>query len=445
MWKSSRQPSKIVSRCLLRNVEGLLVVTFKNGRLRGSAGVPGDKSISHRALICAARCNEPVRISNLNPGLDVAATREALVALGLRIERFADETVVYPGTLSNPAATLECMNSGSTARMLLGACAGARVAARFDGDDSLRRRPMEPVAAQLRAFGAKIETAAGRLPLLLEARTRVETRRFILLGPSAQVKSALLFAGLFAGVAVRIEGDRFSRDHTERLLQYLGAAIEWDGRAIALGADRLRARDVAVAGDFSSAAFFLAAAAVTPGSSVVVENVGVNPTRTGLLDALGRMGAAIELRNERTVAGEPVADIAVEHHALTGITVDGDLTLRAIDEIPLLAIAAAFARGETTISGVEALRTKESDRVGAIERLLGAVGIAVRTERRAIVVEGSAPVTQGTPIDTEGDHRIVMAAAVLACAAGPLAVDSAAGAEVSFPGFAQALEGLQRA
>lgn len=421
------------------------MVTFKNGRLRGSAGVPGDKSISHRALICAARCNEPVRISNLNPGLDVAATREALVALGLRIERFADETVVYPGTLSNPAATLECMNSGSTARMLLGACAGARVAARFDGDDSLRRRPMEPVAAQLRAFGAKIETAAGRLPLLLEARTRVETRRFILLGPSAQVKSALLFAGLFAGVAVRIEGDRFSRDHTERLLQYLGAAIEWDGRAIALGADRLRARDVAVAGDFSSAAFFLAAAAVTPGSSVVVENVGVNPTRTGLLDALGRMGAAIELRNERTVAGEPVADIAVEHHALTGITVDGDLTLRAIDEIPLLAIAAAFARGETTISGVEALRTKESDRVGAIERLLGAVGIAVRTERRAIVVEGSAPVTQGTPIDTEGDHRIVMAAAVLACAAGPLAVDSAAGADVSFPGFAQALEGLQRA
>ena len=421
------------------------MVTFKNGRLRGSIGVPGDKSISHRALICAARCNEPVRISNLNPGLDVAATREALVALGLRIERFADETVVYPGTLSNPAATLECMNSGSTARMLLGACAGAGVAARFDGDDSLRRRPMEPVAAQLRAFGAKIETAAGHLPLLLEARSLVETRRFILLGPSAQVKSALLFAGLFAGVAVRIEGDRFSRDHTERLLQYLGAAIEWDGRAIALGADRLRARDVTVAGDFSSAAFFLAAAAVTPGSSVVVENVGVNPTRTGLLDALGRMGAAIELRNERTVAGEPLADIALEHHALTGITVDGDLALRAIDEIPLLAVAAAFARGETTISGIDALRTKESDRVAAIERLLGAAGIAVRTQRQAIVVEGGAPVAQGDRIDTEGDHRIVMAAAVLACAAGPLAVDNAASADVSFPGFAQALEALQRA
>jgi 3-phosphoshikimate 1-carboxyvinyltransferase len=445
VWKSSRKPSKIVSRCLLRNVEGLLVVTFKNGRLRGSVAVPGDKSVSHRALICAARCNEPVRISNLNPGLDVAATREALVALGLRVERFADETVVHPGALSNPAVTLECMNSGSTARMLLGACAGAGVAARFDGDESLRRRPMEPVAAQLRAFGAKIETAAGRLPLRLEARDRVETRRFILLGPSAQVKSALLFAGLFAGVAVRIEGDRFSRDHTERLLQYLGGAIEWDGRAIALGPGRLRSRDVRVAGDFSSAAFFLTAAAVTPRSKVIVQNVGVNPTRTGLLDALERMGAAIERRNERTVAGEPIADVVVEHRALAGITVDRDLALRAIDEIPLLAVAAAFALGETTISGTEALRTKESDRVAAIERLLDAVGVAVRAQRREIVIEGGAPAAKGVTIDTQGDHRIVMAAAVLACAAGPLEVDNAASADVSFPGFAQALAGLQRA
>ncbi|MGB6521351.1 MAG: 3-phosphoshikimate 1-carboxyvinyltransferase [Candidatus Cybelea sp.] len=420
-------------------------MTFKNGRLRGSVAVPGDKSVSHRALICAARCNEPVRISNLNPGLDVAATREALVALGLRVERFADETVVHPGALSNPAVTLECMNSGSTARMLLGACAGAGVAARFDGDESLRRRPMEPVAAQLRAFGAKIETAAGRLPLRLEARDRVETRRFILLGPSAQVKSALLFAGLFAGVAVRIEGDRFSRDHTERLLQYLGGAIEWDGRAIALGPGRLRSRDVRVAGDFSSAAFFLTAAAVTPRSKVIVQNVGVNPTRTGLLDALERMGAAIERRNERTVAGEPIADVVVEHRALAGITVDRDLALRAIDEIPLLAVAAAFARGETTISGTEALRTKESDRVAAIERLLDAVGVAVRAQRREIVIEGGAPAAKGVTIDTQGDHRIVMAAAVLACAAGPLEVDNAASADVSFPGFAQALAGLQRA
>lgn len=421
------------------------MVTFKNGHLRGSVGVPGDKSISHRALICAARCNEPVRISNLNPGLDVAATREALVALGLRIERLADETVVYPGALSYPAATLDCVNSGSSARMLLGACAGAGVAARFDGDESLRRRPMEPVAAQLRAFGAKIETADGYLPLLLGARNRVETRRFILLGPSAQVKSALLFAGLFAGVAVQIDGDRFSRDHTERLLRYLGAAVDWDGRTVALRPGQLHAREVRVAGDFSSAAFFLTAAAVTPGSSVLVENVGVNPTRTGLLDALRQMGAAIDLRNQRTVAGEPVADVAAAHSALRGIAVDGDLALRAIDEIPLLAVAAAFARGETTISGIEALRTKESDRVAAIERLLGAVGITVRTQRREIAIEGGRPLANGTQIEAEGDHRIVMGAAVLACAAGPLAVDNAAGADVSFPDFAKALEGLQQA
>jgi 3-phosphoshikimate 1-carboxyvinyltransferase len=273
----------------------------------------------------------------------------------------------------------------------------------------------------------------------------VETRRFILLGPSAQVKSALLFAGLFAGVAVQIEGDRFSRDHTERLLRYLGAAVEWDGRTVALRPAQLRAREVRVAGDFSSAAFFLTAAAVTPGSSVLVENVGVNPTRTGLLEALQRMGAAIELRNQRTVAGEPVADVAAAHSALRGVAVDGDLALRAIDEIPLLAVAASFARGETTISGIEALRTKESDRVAAIERLLGAAGITVRTGRREIVIEGGIPLANGAEIETQGDHRIVMGAAVLACAAGPLAVDSAAGADVSFPGFTQALAGLQRA
>ncbi|HEX4013571.1 MAG TPA: 3-phosphoshikimate 1-carboxyvinyltransferase [Candidatus Cybelea sp.] len=420
-------------------------MTFKNGPLRGNVGVPGDKSISHRALICAARCKEPVRISNLNPGRDVAATSAALAALGQRIERVGGDTVFYPRALSDPSDTLDCMNSGSTARMLLGACAGAGVAAPFDGDESLRRRPMEPVAAQLRAFGAKITTAAGRLPLRLQARNDVETRHFILLEPSAQVKSALLFAGLFAGVAVQIDGDRFSRDHSERLLSYLGAAIEWDGRTVALGPGEIHASDVRVAGDFSAAAFFLTAAAVAPGSGVVVENVGINPTRTGLLDALAAMGAAIDVRNERSQGGEPIADIALEHRPLRGIAVDRDLALRAIDELPLLAIAAAFAAGRTTISGIEALRTKESDRVGAIERLLAAAGVAADAQRRELVICGGTPDARGSVLETYGDHRIAMGAAVLACGAGPLEVDSDESFGVSFPGFAEALAALQRA
>ncbi|MGP8102107.1 MAG: 3-phosphoshikimate 1-carboxyvinyltransferase [Candidatus Cybelea sp.] len=420
-------------------------MTFHSGRLRGSVGVPGDKSISHRALIAGVACNDPLVVSNLNPGRDVEATRAALVALGVRIERDGDEHVVHPGTLADPARTLDCMNSGSTARMLLGACAGAGIAARFDGDESLRRRPMEPVAAQLRAFGARIETAAGHLPLRLEGRPQIETRHFILLSPSAQIKSALLFAGLFAGVPVRVDGDRGSRDHTERLLAYLGAKIEWDQRSISLEAGPLKTKPVDVAGDFSSAAFFVAAAAITPGSSILVCNAGVNPTRTGLLDALGAMGAAIELRNPRMSCGEPVADIAVEHRPLTATAIGSDLALRAIDELPLLAIAAAFATGTTTIAGIAPLRSKESDRVAAIARLLGGVGIAMTAGPKSITIAGGTPAPGGAVLETHDDHRIVMAAAVLACAAGPLTIDSEASLDVSFPGFSAALERLRAA
>jgi 3-phosphoshikimate 1-carboxyvinyltransferase len=390
-----------------------------------------------------ARCSEPLYIGNVNPGRDVSATRDALRSLGIRIDSRGDRDVVHPGRFAAPAQTLECMNSGSTARMLLGACAGANVAARFDGDESLRRRPMEPVAAQLRAFGAKIETNAGRLPVQLLGTPRVETRHFILLAPSAQVKSALLFAGLFAGVPVRVEGDRGSRDHTERLLSYLGAAIERNQRSVGLGIAPLSGGPVEVAGDFSSAAFFITAAAITPGSNVLVRDVGVNPTRTGLLDALGEMGAAIELRNPREVCGEPVADIAVVYRPLHATAIGNALALRAIDELPLLAIAAAFARGTTTIAGVEPLRSKESDRVAGIERLLGAVGILVASDRASLTIAGGEPEARPGVLSTQGDHRIVMAAAVLSCAAGPLMVDSEASLDVSFPGFTEALSRLR--
>lgn len=420
-------------------------VTFQPGPLRGSVRVPGDKSISHRALIAGSRCETPLRIANLNPGRDVLATREALVRLGVSISADARDVVVTGRTLAAPPGTLDCMNSGSTVRMLLGVCAGANVAARFDGDESLRRRPMEPVAAQLRAFGATIETNQGRLPMELLGRTAVQTRHFILLAPSAQVKSALLFAGLFAGAGVQVDGDHGSRDHTERLLQALGAGVEWDGRSVRLEPRPLSGGELEVAGDFSAAAFFITAAAITPGSSVVVVNVGVNPTRTGLLDALRSMGAAIELRNPRTRSGEPIADVAVEYRSLSPIAASADLTLRAIDEIPLLACAAAFAPGTSTIGGTADLRSKESDRIAAIERLLDAVGVASQYERGVLRVSGGAPKGSPRVIQTEGDHRIAMAAATLACAAGPLALDGMQSVDVSFPGFGAALDSLRTA
>jgi 3-phosphoshikimate 1-carboxyvinyltransferase len=420
-----------------------MAVTFHPGPLCGSIGVPGDKSISHRALIAGSRCAAPLRIANLNPGRDVRATREALEALGIAIRSEGEHVIVTGSPLATPARTLDCMNSGSTARMLLGVCAGANVPAWFDGDESLRRRPMEAVAAQLRAFGAKIETTLGRLPLQLLDRPVVETRHFILLAPSAQVKSALLFAGLYAGVSVQVDGDRRSRDHTERLLQYLGASVEWNGQSVRLDAGSLAGGSLEVAGDFSAAAFFITAAAVTPGSSIVVRGVGVNSTRTGLLDALRAMGAAIELRNFRTSSGEPIADVAVEHRPLAPIAAGADLAVRAIDEIPLIAIAAAFARGTSTVAGAGDLRSKESDRIAAIQHLLAAVGIESTYDRGLLRIVGGLPQRRGTVVETRDDHRIAMAAAALACAAGPLAIDSADSIDVSFPGFTAALAALR--
>ena len=417
--------------------------TYAPGPLRGDVLVPGDKSISHRALIAAANTAAPTRIRNLNPGRDVRATSEALAALGVAVGRDGDDVVVTGEGLRKPQTSLDCMNSGSTARMLLGVCSGANVPARFDGDASLRRRPMEPVAAQLRALGARIETTDGHLPLELRGTPEIETRDFILLSPSAQVKSALLFAALFARVAITISGDRGSRDHTERLLQYLGAEIRWDGRTIALANGLRHSKPLDVPGDFSSGAFFITAAAVTPGSRLLIRDLGINPTRTGLLDALRAMGAQIATNNERLRCGEPIADVAVSYAPLTAISVGPDVALRAIDEIPLLAVAGACAAGETTIRGVADLRTKESDRLASIEQMLALAGIAVSTTRDGLIVCGGRPTPPARAVKTQSDHRIAMAAAVLACVAGPVTIDDGLCVDVSFPGFTDSLTRLR--
>ncbi len=419
--------------------------SFAAGPLRGKIRVPGDKSVSHRALILGAYGSAPLEITNLNPGRDVRATMEALIALGARVDSTSDGIAIQGGRLREPMGTIDCMNSGSTARMMLGVCAGADVRAEFDGDDSLRKRPMEPVAAQLRAFGAKITTNDGKFPLRIDGTPKIETRRFILITPSAQVKSALLLAGLFARTPVTILSDRGSRDHTERLMRYLGADISWDGATVELRSGLTDPRPVAVCCDFSSAAFFIVAATVAPESDLTICDVGVNPTRTGLLDALMQMGANIELRNQREVSGEPVADIHVRHARLRGTAIGPDVALRAIDEIPVLSVAAAFAAGETKITGVKELRTKESDRVAAIERLLRAVGIGVEAAPNGLTIHGGTPRGTGAMVETHDDHRTAMAVATLAAGAGPLRIDSDTSIDVSFPTFLDTLGSVQRA
>jgi 3-phosphoshikimate 1-carboxyvinyltransferase len=350
---------------------------------------------------------------------------------------------VHSGDLAAPDAAIDCMNSGSTARMMLGVCTGANLRARFDGDDSLRRRPMEPVAAHLRAFGAHIETSNGTLPARLDGRTHPQTRRFILVSPSAQIKTALLLAGVFSETPISILGDKGSRDHTERLLQYFGSDIAFDRSGVDLRSMPSRFADVDIAGDFSAAAFFIVAATVAPGSEVIVPGVGVNPSRTGLLDALMQMGARIELRNAREACGEPIADIAVTSAQLRGISVGADLALRALDEIPVLAVAAAFARGETRITGVQELRNKESDRLAAILRLLDAAAVPVELLPNGIAIRGGEPRCTGAAIETHGDHRTAMAAAALAAGAGALRIDDESSIDVSFPDFLPTLRKAQ--
>lgn len=406
--------------------------TFAPGPLRGEITVPGDKSISHRALLLGALSPRPLKISNLNPGRDVYATAQALDAIG-----------AGSGALHDPSGTIDCLNSGSTARMMMGVITGANLNATFDGDESLRKRPMEPVAAHLRAFGAKIETTDGKMPVHVRGTATPESRRIILVSPSAQIKTSLLLAAAYSGTPIEILGDKASRDHTERLLHYFGADIAYDRSKVTLRSMPSSFKDVTVAGDFSAAAFFMVAATVAPGSEIVIKDCGVNPSRTGLLDAMRMMGASITIENQRTVSGEPVGDIRVKSAALRGAEIGADLALRAIDEIVVLAVAAAFASGRTRITGVRELRTKESDRIAAIERLLSAAGIGVEVLPNGIAIDGGTPRADGEPIETHGDHRTAMAAAALAAGAGTLAIDDEACIAVSFPAFIEQLERVQ--
>ncbi|MDQ2680277.1 MAG: 3-phosphoshikimate 1-carboxyvinyltransferase [Candidatus Eremiobacteraeota bacterium] len=416
---------------------------FRAGPLRGEIQVPGDKSISHRALILGALSPQGISIENLNAGRDVRATITALSALGAQIEESGTQAFVRAASFHDPSDPLDCMNSGSTTRMLMGICSGANLRAQFTGDASLSRRPMEPVAAQLRAFGARIATNGGKLPLTVAGTNDPQTRRFILVNASAQIKTALLLAATFGATPIEIFGDRHSRDHTERLLAYFRADIDFDGKSIRLRAMPTDFKSVAVAGDFSAAAFFIVAALTTPGSRLTIRDVGVNPTRTGLLDALNQMGGNIELENLRERCGEPVADIRVEHRPLRGIVVGPELVIRAIDEVPALAVAAAFATGQTKISGIGELRTKESDRVAAIQRMLHAVGTTVEPLPNGISIIGGRPIADGSIIETQHDHRTAMSVAALAAGAGGLGIDSSAGMDVSFPDFLSVLQKVQ--
>jgi 3-phosphoshikimate 1-carboxyvinyltransferase len=415
--------------------------------IRGRLRTPGDKGISHRALLFAALAEGPSRLSDLADGDDVARTRAALEALGVRMTGGGDRPVVVHGagvdTLREPAGVLDCANSGTTMRLLVGLLAGRPFHAVLVGDEALSRRPMARVAEPVRAMGAHVDGRDGGdyAPLAVRGGGLVG-RRHELRTASGQVKTALVLAGLQAEGVTEIVEPAASRDHTERLLAALGAPVTRPTpTTVAVRAGAPRPFELAVPGDVSSAAFFVVAAALTPGSALVVEHVGLNPTRLGFVDALQRMGAdvTVDVREERL--GEPVGELTVRAAPLHGaeVTVDEG----SIDEVPALAVAAAFADGVTEFVSVGELRVKESDRLAALEQELTELGVGVEAEADRLVVRGGTP--RAATLKSHGDHRIAMAAAVAANAvSGASTVRGWAAVAVSYPRFADDLAALTR-
>jgi len=425
--------------------------------LDGVAQVPGDKSLSHRALILAGLSVGDSYVSGLLEGDDVLRTAAAVRAFGAAVERQDDGRWrvggVGVGGLSEPLDVLDLGNSGTAARLLIGLAAGAPMTAFFTGDASLRRRPMNRVMAPLGLMGTEFRARSGGfLPLAVIGAQAPLAISYTLPVASAQVKSAVLLAGLTAAGETTVIEPRPTRDHTENLLRHFGAKVEVaaqadGGRAVTLtGQPELHPADVVVPADPSSAAFLMVAAALVEGAEVRLPGVGLNPLRTGLLDCLIEMGAEIGIENRRQVQNEPVADIVVRGSRLKGIQVPPERAPTMIDEYPVLAIAAAFAEGRTEMRGAEELRVKESDRIAAMAEGLTRLGVAVQALPDGLVVEGAggpAPAPVGIVVPTFHDHRIAMAFLVYGMAArGPVTIDDDAMIRTSFPDFVGLANGL---
>jgi 3-phosphoshikimate 1-carboxyvinyltransferase len=411
--------------------------------LRGDIQVPGDKSMSHRSLILGGLAIGETHIRGLLEGEDVLNTARAVRALGADVERLGDgEWRVRGAMWRSPAEPIDCGNSGTGARLLMGAAAGFPITVTFTGDASLSARPMARVLDPLRAMGARAEGCT--LPVRLEG-GGLNGIRFVNEKASAQVKSAILLAGLRAQGEVEVLEPRLSRDHTENMLRAFGADVESEDGTIRLGKRRsLTATDVEVPGDPSSAAFPVVAALITPGSEVRVRNVMVNPLRTGIFLTLLEMGAELRFENKRVVSGEPVADIVARSSKLRAVEVPASRAPSMIDEYPILGVAAAFASGRSVMRGLAELRVKESDRLAAIVAGLQACEVAASEEGDSLIVQGTgAPPVGDANVNAHDDHRIAMSFLVMGLAAkAPVTVDSADMIATSFPDFTPLMKSL---
>jgi 3-phosphoshikimate 1-carboxyvinyltransferase len=408
--------------------------------IAGQVRVPGDKSISHRALMLGAIAAGTTQVEGFLEGEDCLATLRAVASLGVNVQRPAPGEVVIEGVglrgLGRPRSVLDMGNAGTAMRLFMGLLSAQGFDSELIGDESLMRRPMERVAKPLRAMGAQIDTQDGRPPVRIRGGAALRGLRYEMPMASAQVKSAVLLAGLYAEGETTVVEPAVTRDHTERMLQSFGAnVVARGGSATVLPAAQLEATRISIPGDFSSAAFFIVAACIGAREPFVIEGVGVNPTRTGLLEMLALMGADLRLVNHRSAGAEPVADIEVRPARLRGIRVPERLVPLAIDEFPAFFIAAACADGETVVTGAEELRVKESDRIAVMARGLDALGVPNEVRADGLNIEGGP--FGGGVVESHGDHRVAMSFAVASLrASAPIEIRDVANVGTSFPGFA---------
>ena len=422
-------------------------VASPGGRLGGALRVPGDKSISHRAIMLGSLAEGVTRVSGFLQGEDSLATLRAFRAMGVEIDGPHDGRVIIRGVgmhgLKAPIAPLDLGNSGTSMRLMSGLMAGQGLDLMLIGDRSLSARPMKRVTDPLAQMGADIASArGGPAPLHIRPVQGLSGISYKMPVASAQVKSCLLLAGMYAKGETCVTEPAPTRDHTERMLQGFGYEVRReDGRACLTGGGRLHACDIDVPADISSAAFFLVGASIADGSDLTLEHVGMNPTRDGVINILRLMGANIEVLNEREVGGEAVADLRVRSAPLTGIRIPQDQVPLAIDEFPVLFVAAACAQGETVLTGAEELRVKESDRIQVMADGLSALGVDARPTADGIVIQGGA--IGGGRVDSHGDHRIAMAFTIAALRAdGEIIIDDSANVDTSFPHFVELAAGV---
>jgi 3-phosphoshikimate 1-carboxyvinyltransferase len=415
--------------------------------LRGHIAVPGDKSISHRAVLLGAIGDGETAVRGFGRSRDTEATIAAVRALGVTVDEDDVDSLRVQGVgvrgLREPDAPIDCGNSGTTLRLLAGILAGQQGRFELTGDESLRRRPVDRIAAPLAEMGATVESEDGRPPLVIEG-GELRGIRYELPVASAQVKSCVLLAGLYAAGQTTVVEPLPTRDHTELMLEAAGVRVTRKQRRVSLGpAEYLRLGEVDVPGDFSAAAPFIVAATLLPGSELTIHDVGINPRRTGLLDVLARMGARITIFNRHKSAGEPVGDIDVRAAELTATTVTAEEVPRMVDELPLFALAAGSAHGESKVEGAQELRVKETDRIETVTTSLRGLGIRVTASDDGLGVRGVPSRPKGGGMSSHGDHRIAMLGAVAGLASREgVELQDAQAVAVSFPGFFELLDSV---